>query len=359
MTETELSQTRVNVHSLMLYLIAFFALLTACTGPADAPAPAVSPVIATGPVTDDPDDPAVWINPTDAVQSLILGTNNVAAPSGALVIYDLAGKQRQVIAGIDRPNNVDVEYGLALGSETVDIAVVTERRQGRLRIFRIPASGVPLEEIGAIPVFESEPGESALPMGIALFKRASDGAVFATVSRKTGPRQGYLWQYRLEDDGSGEVTGTKVREFGTFSGIGEIEAVAVDDELGFVYYADESDGIHKWHADPDHPDAGREVARFGTDGFEGDREGIAIHRGPDGSGYILCTDQVPGDSSYRIYNRQEPHEFVKAVRGGADSTDGIEMVSNNLGPRFPEGLLVAMNSEGKNFLVFDWRDIKP
>jgi hypothetical protein len=36
-----------------------------------------------------------------------------------------------------------------------------------------------------------------------------------------------------------------VRRFGDFSGIGEIEAVTVDDELGFVYYADEAAGIHK------------------------------------------------------------------------------------------------------------------
>ena len=45
-----------------------------------------------------------------------------------------------------------------------------------------------------------------------------------------------------------------MRRFGTFSGLGEIEAVAVDDALGYVYYADEGTGIHKWHADPDAPE---------------------------------------------------------------------------------------------------------
>jgi 3-phytase len=45
------------------------------------------------------------------------------------------------------------------------------------------------------------------------------------------------------------------------------------------------------------------------------------------------------------------------VRGGADSTDGIEVTSAPLGSRFPHGLLVAMNSRGRNFLLFDWEPL--
>jgi 3-phytase len=183
--------------------------------------------------------------------------------------------------------------------------------------------------------------------------------VFAIVGRKTGPREGYLWQYRLEDDGAGKVKGTKVREFGRFSGAGEIEAIAVDDALGYVYYADEGDGIHKWHADPDHPNAEQELAHFGREGFQADREGIAVYTKPGGTGYIVCTDQLEGNSEYHLYRREgtpaNPHdhsELLNLIRGGADSTDGIEITSTALGPRFPEGLLVAMNSKGRNFLLY-------
>jgi len=31
--------------------------------------------------------------------------------------------------------------------------------------------------------------------------------------------------------------------------------------------------------------------------------------------------------------------------------------SASLGPDFPEGLVVAMNSGGRNFLVFRWKDV--
>jgi len=46
----------------------------------------VKPVLATEPVSDDPDDPAIWVNPRDPAQSLIIATNKVAAPRGALYV---------------------------------------------------------------------------------------------------------------------------------------------------------------------------------------------------------------------------------------------------------------------------------
>jgi 3-phytase len=322
------------------------------------------PVAATDQVVKDPDDPAIWVHPSEPERSLILGTDKAGAPHGGLYLFGLDGKLRQKITGIDRPNNVDVEYGLMIGDRRVDIAVLTERYKNQLRAFRIEPDGSGVSDISAVSglqVFQGKRGEQAAPMGIALYRRPSDGAIFAIVSRKTGPRDAYLWQYRLEDDGAGKVRATKVREFGRFSGRGEIEAVAVDDALGYVYYADEGNGIHKWHADPDHPDSGRELAHFGKDGFKGDREGIAIYAKPDGTGYLVCTDQLPRNSEYRVYRREgssgRPHdhsEVVSVIRGGADSTDGIEITAVALGPRFSQGLLVAMNSSGRNFLLYSF-----
>jgi 3-phytase len=325
----------------------------------------IKPVAKTEQTANDPDDPAIWINPRDPAQSLIIGTNKVKAPHGALVVFGLDGKTRQIVSGLDRPNNVDVEYGLKLGEEVIDIAVVTERLQHQLRIFRIADGG--LTEVTSpqkTRVFSDRTGEQAAPMGIAIYRRPRDGAIFAIVAPKSGPRQDYLGEYRLEDDGQGKVKATFVRYFGKFSGTAEIEAVAVDDTLGYVYYADEGDGIHKYHADPDHRGAGRELARFGTSGFRADREGIAIYARNDGSGYIVCTDQLEGDSEYHIYRREgergRPHDhstLLKIVRGGADSTDGLEITSRPAGANFPAGLMVAMNSVGRNFLLYRWEDV--
>lgn len=346
----------------LLPILALFLAAAGSQAPVD-----VRFALATAAVPDDPDDPAIWVNPSDPSRSLVLGTNKVGAPRGALVVFGLDGRIRQTIENLDRPNNVDVEYGLRLGGQRVDIAVVTERRKQRLRVYRIAPDGSGLSEVSSedgLQVFTGRSGEEAAPMGVALYRRPRDGAIFAVVSPKTGPREGYLEQYRLEDDGGGRVRAVRVRSFGRFSGTKEVEAVAVDDALGYVYYADEGDGIHKYHADPDHPDAGRELARFGRTGFKGDREGIAVYALDAKTGYIVCTDQIEGNSEYRVYLREgapgRPHdhsEAVKVFRGGADSTDGIEITSAALGPRFPHGMMVAMNSGPKNFLFYRWEDI--
>lgn len=318
------------------------------------------PVRQTTPVATDADDPAIWIHSQDPQRSLIITTDK----GGALYVFDLRGREVQRIEGLQRPNNVDVEYGLSLGNQRVDIAVVTEREARRLRVYAIDPKTLRLREIGhpeMTRVFVGEPPERSEPMGIALYRRPKDGAIFAIVSRSAGPEDGYLWQYRLLGNEAGQVTLHKVREFGKFSNKKQIEAVAVDDLLGYVYYADERDGIYKYYADPDRPHANQELARFATTGFDGDREGIAIYGTGRGTGYIVCVDQRKEDSLLFLYPREgtpsDPHDhpLVAAIHTGADDTDGIDVSSRSMGREFPLGLLVAMNSKGRNFLYYRWQ----
>ncbi len=368
----------MRTHTLRhLTVLSGFVLAAACGGgepsssqPA-ATVGALAPDRVTASVTDDPDDPAIWVHPSDPARSLIIGTNKVAAPNGALVVFGLDGQIRQTVAGIDRPNNVDIETGVNLDGQVMDLAITTERLQHRLRVFRIAADGSGLSDIGAVPVLDGQTGDLSEPMGIGVYQRPADGAVFAIVAPKLGPSANYLWQYRLTGDGKGGLAGTLVRRFGNFSEVGaepgepgEIEAIVVDDELGYVYYSDERHGIHKWHADPDHPDAGRELAVFGTSGYQLDREGLALYTHADGTGYLVSTDQIPGGSVFKLYRREgeagQPHQHVviAEAKTTADETDGIEVVSTPL-PGFPKGLLVAMNSGPRNFALFSWDRLFP
>jgi len=363
---------------LILLLCCFLAACEKTQQPADTAQPrpptllSVSAALATETVPNDPDDPAIWIHPQRPENSRIVGTDKEAAPKGGLYVFDLQGKIVQTIQHLDRPNNVDIRQGIRMAADgtaaagTIDIAVVTERYRHRLRIYRIDALTGRLSEAapaGGIPVFLGQSGDFAEPMGIALYRRPADGALFAIVGRKSGPATAYLWQYRLDFDASAGVKASKVREFGAYSGKKEIEAIAVDDELGFVYYADETYGVRKYYADPDHPEANRELAVLAQGRFRGDHEGIAIYKRPDGSGYLICTDQIPGNSEYHVFKRQgaaeDPHrhEFVGVFRGGADATDGIDVTSQSLGRDFSQGLFVAMNSSPRNFLIYRWTDI--
>jgi 3-phytase len=315
---------------------------------------ALAPVVVTQRVKHDTDDPAIWLNAADPAQSLIIGTDK--DEDGALYAFGLDGRIVKVTATLKRPNNVDVEYGFALGGETVDIAVATERLANRIRVFRVP--DLTPVDCGGIEVFAGE-AERA-PMGLALYKRRSDGAVFAVVGRKSGPRTGYVWQYRLQDDGKGCVKGTKVRAFGRWSGASEIEAIAVDDALGYVYYSDEAFGVRKYRADPDTPDADAELAVFGTDGFTGDREGISIYTATERTGYILVSDQEVG--KFHVFPREgepgRPHDHprLKVIQTRTDDSDGSDVTSAALGNAFPKGLFVAMSQDG-TFQLYSWADL--
>ena len=331
------------------------ALLCSCSTSSLPPAAApLKPVVVTQPARHDTDDPAFWFHPTAPAKTLVIGTYKNT--DGALYVYDLDGKIVQRVGDLKRPNNVDVAYGLMLGGKSVDIAVCTEREMQRLRVFSLPDMK-PIDK-GNLVVFDGD--KERAPMGVALYKRPRDGAIFAIVGGKGGPTEGYLAQYRLSDDGAGGVKMTLARQFGRYVGKKEIESIAVDAELGYVYYSDEGFGVHKYHADPDAPDAGRELATFGTSGYAEDHEGISIYKFPDGTGYILVSDQQA--NRFRIYKREgepgRPHEhaLVKTVPVSTLESDGSEVTSRPLGPKFPHGLFVAM-SEGKVFHYYSWGDI--
>jgi 3-phytase len=315
----------------------------------------IRPVLVTEAVEHDTDDPAIWIHPTDPSQSLVLGTDKDSL--GALYVYDLNGKiiREKVVKGLFRPNNVDIEYGFMLGGKPVDIAVLTERLTHKIRIFSLPDMQ-PIDN-GGITVFEGDSLNA--PMGISLYKNPQDGVIYVIVGRKEGPTRGsYLWQYRLEDSQKGTIKASVVRKFGSWSGKKEIESIAVDDDMGYVYYSDEGVGVRKYYAHPDSSTA--ELALFATSGFTEDHEGISIYQTDEHTGYILVSDQQA--SKFHIFTREgtpaNPHEhvFVKTIVLALVESDGSEVTSKTLNNRFPGGLFVAM-SDDKTFHYYAWKDI--
>lgn len=320
------------------------------------------PSVVTQPVLNDSDDPAIWIDDKDPSHSLIVGTDK-GDSTGGLWVFRLDGSidSARTRRPLTRPNNVDILQGATFGTTTLDIAVAAERGTMSLRAFRLPdmKSIDGGDRNGGIKVFDSD--TTRMPMGVALWRRPRDGAVFAIVGGKNGPAEGYLWQYRLTLDAKGVVRGTKVRAFGTYSGKKEIEAIAVDRALGFVYYSDETVGIRKYHVDPDAPDAAKELALFGTSGFVSDHEGIGVYPTSDSTGYLLVSDQQ--GHRLQVFRREgdagapHAHTAIATIPVAAQETDGLEVTARALSPAFPEGLLVMMSTD-RTFHLYDWREVR-
>lgn len=344
----------MNLNKLNCIPLLALLLLAACSTNTTN---SIKPVIVTEPVKYDTDDPAIWINKSNPSQSLIIGTDKDA--DGALYVFDLKGKiiANKVVRGLKRPNNVDLAYGLLLNGRPTDIAITTERMTHKLRIFSLPDMK-PVDQ-GGIDVFVGETGpEYRDLMGIAIYT-SKDGKMYAIVGRKNGPKTGgYLWQYLLQDDGTGHVKATLVRKFGEYSGKKEIEAIAVDNEMGYVYYSDEQTGVRQYYADPAKGD--KQLAIFGTTGFQADHEGISIYKLTDSTGYILVSDQ--GANRFQVFSREgtnkDPfaHKLLKIADVQAQQSDGSDVVSIPLNDTFKHGLFVAM-SDDKTFHYYRWEDI--
>ena len=316
----------------------------------------IQPVIITEKVDFDTDDPAIWVNKNNPAQSLIIGTDK--DKNGALFVFDLQGKIKKdlVVKGLQRPNNVDITYGLLLNGKKTDIAVTTERITHKLRIFSLP-NMKPVDG-GGLPMFEGETEKDYRDlMGIAMYTNPK-GEIYAIVGRKSGPADGYIWQYLLSDDGTGKVKATLVRKFGKYSGKKEIEAIAVDNENGYIYYSDEQHGVHKYYADP--AKGNEELALFATTGFKEDHEGISIYKTSKTEGYILVSDQSA--NQFHIFKREgEPsnpheHKLLKIVKVAANQSDGSDVVNIRLNDTFKHGLFVVM-SDDKTFHYYRWEDI--
>jgi 3-phytase len=342
-------------------------LAAACDGPPRSRAPdaagtlplaldTLRAAVITDTLPGDSDDPAIWVDPANPMASMVLGTDK-GDSTGGVYAFDLSGHviREQSVTPLRRMNNVDVEYALTVGGQSTDIAVATERLRQAIRVFALPSMR-PIDN-GGIVVFGGD--TTRAPMGIALYRRPRDGAVFAIVGGKSGPATGYLWQYRLEDAGDGTVKATKVREFGQYSNRKEIEAILVDDARGVVYYSDEEVGVRKYWADPD--SVNTQLALLATAGVKEDHEGLAMYPTSDSTGYLVLSDQ--GANRIHLFPREgtaaNPHDhpLLAVIPVDARETDGLDVTAAPLGPTYPKGLLAMMSNRGA-FHFYKWEDVE-
>lgn len=178
---------------------------------------------------------------------------------------------------------------------------------------------------------------------------------------------GETWIYVTEDDAVKAYdadTGKLKVDF--HPAVDSVEEVAADsyhkvlyvpDENGILSRANPKGAVLAYHMDGK-PFKKNGRRSFATEGmFDGDAEGITIHRCLDekgidtGRGYIVVADQADkGKSGYEFFNRETWKHLGTLVIVGASYPDGITATSRPL-PNFPKGIFASSSSDKTTVLV--------
>lgn len=305
--------------SVMTTLTICLSLLTASASAADLSG-TVTPVLklqADGAL--DQDDMCVWVHPQDPALSTIITADKEA---GQLFVYDLQGEVLQSIA-VPEPGNIDIRDNVPLHGTASSIVTVNQRSgKLQLRVFRMDPNSRQL-----ICIDNGRIATAANYGGCLYHSQKTGRLYFVSTTKKAG-----IQQYELFEEDGGKVGGRLVRSWN----VGKSEGAVADDETGDLYIGEEERGIWKLNAEPDSPVPGELVIRIGDSGLEGDIEGLALLT-TDEHRLLVLSDQ--GANSFMVLDRNDDYAVLgRFTCAGADSTDGIEIVTQPLGPGFPHGL---------------------
>ncbi len=264
------------------------------------------------------DSPAIWLAPKPE-ESLVLLTEK---GGGAVMVFKADAKATFVkrFGKMKRPNGVAILQNVALGSVKKDLAFVTDRDGNTVYVYSIPD----FELVGEVAKGLKQ------PMGITLYHRKSDNAVFAYIVSKLAKDDEKVIRYRIAEQG-GRITGAREANFGKEL-LTNQETVVADAERELVYVADENR-----HEVKVYDLNGKLVTTFGNGHFSAQVEGIAL-TGCGKSGFIIVTDQQ-SVTEFEVFDRAT-FKHLGTVKTNLRVTDGVALTEKAL-PDFPSGLFVA------------------
>ncbi len=295
---------------------------------------------------DAADDPAIWRNAADPAQSLIVGTDKKAG----LYVYGLDGKTRDFLdAG--RVNNVDLRDGVSINGQSGILVAASDRNdiaQARLALFRLDPATARLTALGKV---DAGAGEA---YGVCMYRDAT--ATYAFIVLKDGT----IHQLLLDTAGAAPA-GRIVRSMKLGS---QAEGCAVDDRTGILYVAEEDVGLWRFDARSGGSSVPVRIAAADGRNLVADAEGVAIAPVGERDGYVVVSSQ--GDNAYALYRMRDDSyagrfRIADGAIGGAEETDGIDLMPGDFGPSYPGGLFVAQDGHNaaaaQNFKLVAWDDI--
>lgn len=357
-------RTVIRIFGLLILLAGLF--LAARHFRRHPPGETVHALTETAPVPsggDAADDPCIWIHPERPELSVVIGTDK----KGGLGVYDLEGRQLQYLdyhqnERVERPNNIDICQQVTFHGETFALLAASEKEYEQIILYRIDPETRTLREIA-----EGRFKMGVNPGGVTFYQSGRTGRLFVYVVGEDLDEDAENWieQWEIGEGEGGRLTAEFCRRFLVGS---DTEGLVADNELGWLYAAEENVGIWKYAAEPDADTERKLVASVKIFGrLNNDVEGLALIRSGPETGYLIASCQ--GSDSFVILSREGDNEYLCRFRikeseqtDEVTHTDGIDGTPVPLGPLFPEGVFVAQDdengSENQNFKLVPWQRIR-
>jgi 3-phytase len=302
---------------------------------------------------DAADDPAIWVHPIDPAKSLIYGTNKKLG----LGAYDLNGNE-VLFYKTGKINNVDVAYNYSFKAENIDLVVATNRSHNIIDLYKIN------KNTGELLYLLKDTVRSKVDdvYGVCFYRSKKTGNYFVFVSGKNGQVE----QYLIET--TGDFLTLKLNRVIKIKT--QIEGLVADHYHGYLYVGEEEQGIWKIGAEP--TDTGKVLIKYSSEfdnkNIKYDIEGLTIYYSSLTEGYLFASSQ--GNNTYAIFDRIDNQYLgsfgiVDGEFDRVEETDGIDVINQDLGNRFPNGIFVVqdgLNKNGsialpQNFKIIDFKKI--
>lgn len=297
---------------------------------------------------DNVDSPAIWHS--EGGEHWIIVT---CKSTDRLLVHDaLTGELvRAVGVSGSGPGQFSRPNGIAVVD---DLAIVVERDNHRLQVFRLPEWTV----LGSF-------GETDLvkPYGIALRRDGDRYMLYVTdnyeMPDESIPPPDQLGErvkvFHMTVD-EGTVSGSLLHTFGDTKGDGVlhlVESICVDTVHNRVLIADEYNKYNNIKIYDLDGDFTGNILGGGV--FKYEPEGVVLYPCPDGNGYYICTDQDMADNTFHIFDRVTLAHVGAFQAAVTANTDGIAITQRSFAG-YDEGMFVAVHNDG-NVGTFDWRAI--
>ncbi len=321
-----------------------------------SPLPKLSPVVTGEPMADTPVAVSLWEDSKSPEKSRLVVAER-KADHGALNLFDFQGKNLGHLDVKASIRSLDSRTSCHFGDQVLSLAVTASADDKLIHFYtwqEKPAGWKELDH-SDLKISQFEKKEVGV-LAVAIYKRASDGAVFLFASPTAGPQEDHLLGYRL-GYADGKISLKELPRFGRFSGRtptgeGSISSLVADDATGELFAWDERAALRRINIDSSKKDPFKETGQYARDFAKGGKAAITFSKDK-----VVVSKATVDSSSLGFYDREGKHQLTNSGSLPIQTATSMILFPKFMTDQMPSGGIVTLDSVARTLAIFDIRSL--